>query len=54
MATKAQILAAAKKVGVNLTNPAKVTAFVTCVSVAASFTSLPNAVKKCAQKLGML
>lgn len=54
MATKAQILAVAKRLGVNLTNPTKVAAFVTCVGVAASFTSLPNAVKKCAKKLNML
>lgn len=54
MASKRQILAKAKALGVNLTNPVKVSAFLTCVGVSATFTSLPNAIKKCAKKLGML
>ena len=54
MASKAKIIAAAKKAGVNLANPTKVAAFVTCVAVSSHFTSLSNAVKKCAKKLGML
>jgi len=54
MATKRQILAKATQLGVDLSNPAKVSLLLTCVSGAILFASLPKAIKKCAKKLGML
>ena len=54
MASRKQILSKAKALGVNLTNPTKVSAFLACVGVSSNFTSLTNAIKKCAKRLGML
>ena len=58
MASKAKILAAAKKAGVNVTrlgaNAAELAGFIACVTYRLLTLSLPKAVKKCAREMGYL